>query len=241
MVFALNSYGKNIYLNYSLKQCSSSRYYLKLVDCTDSSGFQSYSGEDYAGKKIKFITRDLESRTGTLLVFDKKGDLDHEGDFLNGLNHGKWKYYYRSGKVSAIITRDSGVVKGVTYFDKEGIECCSGENRLKVDPKFQGANFEAFTKYLEGKLNDNADVDYNGNVTITFRITKNGDVVGPFVNTQLPASIKQSIIEIVEDSPSFEPFILYNRPVEKVFQVTVKILNDGSKVGVAHNSGDFSG
>lgn len=144
------------------------------------------------------------------------GSPAYAGYLLYGKQTGKWKYFHRNGQLSSTELYKEGKVINAEYFDENAAKLTdtSGVNR---EAQFKGGE-TAWKKYLEKKLYWPVSLQFktSGYVTIgvSFAVDENGKVTDAYVSLPFHESFDKIAMEIINNSPAWQPAISHNRKVK---------------------------
>ncbi len=128
---------------------------------------------------------------------------------------GKWVYYHRNGKPSAIELYTDGVLMNKHYFDEQG-------NTTDTVNKDRRASYPggptSWQKYLNNQLSFPRDYKLvNGDkaiVVIEAIIDEEGNVTNVTVGTSFHPAFDKIAVDVIRKSRQWEPAIQHNRKVQ---------------------------
>lgn len=137
--------------------------------------------------------------------------------------NGKWQYFHKNGKLSAIELYDKGTLIDKQYFDEDGNPVLDTTNMDKP-AEFPGGK-KAWQKFLLKNVYfpsqykfENAD---KAVVVIEGTIDEEGNMTAVEVNTPLYPPFDKIAVDAVKKSPKWIPAIQHNRHVKYLFQQAV--------------------
>jgi hypothetical protein len=137
--------------------------------------------------------------------------------------HGKWNYFHKTGKPSAIELYDNGRLLEKQYYDEEGnaIRDTASRDRKCEFP----AGVKGWLKYLDKHLIFpprynivNSDMAV---VEVTMTVDEDGTVQDAYVNTPFYPEFDKIALDVIRRSPKWIPAIEHNRRVRSVFRQAV--------------------
>lgn len=133
--------------------------------------------------------------------------------------NGKWQYFHKNGKLSALETYQDGLLTDKQYFDEDGNGIADTTNR-DHPAQFPGGN-KAWQKYLSNHAYfpdqykfDNAD---KAVVVVTGVIDEDGNMTDVELNTPLYPAFDAIALKAVRLSPKWQPAVQHNRRVKYRF------------------------
>ena len=155
---------------------------------------------DGSGVKVAWFNNGSPSYGGRYSAHEKK--------------NGKWTYYHRNGKLSAVEQYNNGVLIDKKYFDEDG-RVADTTNKDK-DASFPGG-VQEWLKYLVKKLYFPTQYKLiNGDraiVVVEAVIDEEGNVTNVVVSTPFHPAFDRIAVEVVRKSPKWLPAINHNRKV----------------------------
>lgn len=165
---------------------------------------------------------------------DEKGSGIHVSWFDNGqpssagryvnyiIPHGRWNYYHKNGKVSAVELYDNGVLKDKQYFDESGAP--ANTTLQNAEAKFPGGD-KAWGKYLNGQLYFPQHLEFKNGYTaallITGTINEDGKVIDAEGAVPLHPEFDRIALNAIKKSPPWIPAVSHNRKVYYSFRQQV--------------------
>lgn len=162
--------------------------------------------------------------SGVEISWFDNGNPSAAGRFSAGYKmNGKWQFFHKNGKLSALELYDNGVLTDKQYFDEDGYGLTDTTNKDKA-AEFPGGN-SAWQKYLSKHLYfptqykfENAD---KAVVVIRAVIDEDGNLTDAEVNTPLYPAFDDIALNAVKKSPKWQPAIQHNRRVKYAFSQPV--------------------
>lgn len=137
--------------------------------------------------------------------------------------HGKWKYWHKNGKVSAIEIYDHGKLLDKQYFDTTGSALTDTTTKDR-NAAFKGGTKD-WLKYLGNHLTfpenyriTNSDLAV---VELTMTVDEDGNVQDAFINVPFYPPFEKIALDVVRRSPKWTPAISHNRRVRSTFRQAV--------------------
>jgi len=139
------------------------------------------------------------------------------GRYSAGYNqNGKWQYFHKNGKLSALENYNNGVLTDKQYFDENGNGMPDTTNKDR-EAVFPGGN-KAWSKYLDKSLYfptqykfENAD---KAVVVVSAVIDEEGNMTDVTINTPLYPAFDDIAMKAVKKSPKWQPAMQHNRRVK---------------------------
>lgn len=135
------------------------------------------------------------------------------------LQHGKWQYFHKNGKLSALELYSAGVLKDKQYFDEDGNGIADTANKDRPAEFTGGLN--AWQKYLLKNIYfpvqykfENAD---KAVVVVSAVVNEDGAVTDVEINSPLYPAFDKIALDVVRKSPKWIPAIQHNRRVKYSF------------------------
>lgn len=130
--------------------------------------------------------------------------------------NGKWQYFHKNGKLSALEIYSDGVLTNKQYFDEDGNGIPDTTNKDHA-AQFPGGP-EAWQKYLSKHIYfpdqykfENAD---KAVVVISAVIDEDGNMTDAEVSTPLYPAFDEIALKAVKLSPKWQPAVQHNRRVK---------------------------
>lgn len=130
--------------------------------------------------------------------------------------NGRWQYFHKNGKLSALELYDNGRLIDKQYFDEEGKPVLDTTNKDR-SAEFPGGS-KAWMKYLKDNLYfpsqykiENAD---KAVVVVDWTIDENGNITDAHVSTPLFPAFDEIALNVIKESPKWQPAIQHNRCVK---------------------------
>lgn len=130
--------------------------------------------------------------------------------------NGKWQYFHKNGRMSAIESYDKGVLTEKQYFDEDGNGIADTANR-DHDAIFPGGT-KAWQKYMAKNLYfptqykfENAD---KAVVVVDAVIDEDGNITDVELNTPLYPAFDEIALKVIKQSPKWQPAVQHNRRVK---------------------------
>lgn len=171
-------------------------------------GFQRdsvYSSVEKSGAKVSWFDNGTPSSYGTFAAGQKKT--------------GKWKYFHKNGKISAIETYQDLKLIDVKYFDEKG-EPLNSTDIKDTPAKFPGDEkkwarniMEYIMSYFpQGfKLINTHKVS----VVANFTINEEGKIENVYLSVPFDDNLDHIIIKVIQNSPEWIPATNHNRKVKQ--------------------------
>lgn len=144
------------------------------------------------------------------------------------LQHGKWQYFHRNGKLSSLETYEFNQLVDKVYFDEDGTRMADTANRDR-DAEFPGGK-KAWSKYIHKKIYfpsqfkiTNAD---EVTVVVRFAVDEEGKVVEAEVVVPFHPEFDKIALDAVSKSPRWIPAVSHNRKVKNYHRQAVTFSQD---------------
>lgn len=145
------------------------------------------------------------------------GNPSSAGRYSAGYNqNGKWQYFHKNGKLSALELYKDGVLADKQYFDEEGNGLLDTTNTEKA-AEFPGGS-KAWQKFMEKNIYfpsqykfENAD---KAVVVVSAIIDEDGNVTNVELYTPLYPAFDEIALKAIKHSPKWQPATQHNRHVQ---------------------------
>lgn len=152
---------------------------------------------------------------GTEISWFDNGQPSSAGRYVNwNKRNGRWQFFHKNGKISAIELYDTGTLIAKQYFDEGG-------NYMDTVYHDRPAQFKGgvddWVKYLSKQIYfpnykiTNAD---KAVTVITFTVDEDGKVQDAFVSTPFFPEFDLIALNAIKHSPAWQPAISHNRRVK---------------------------
>ncbi len=155
--------------------------------------------------------------SGVEVTWFDNGNPSSAGLFATGRKmHGKWQFFHKNGKLSAVELYDHGQLTQKQYYDESGqpIDDTASTDRPAA---FKGGD-DAWSKYLDNHLHfpDHTTITNSDQaaVVVSFTIDEDGYVKDPFVSTPFFPPFEKEALYTINRSPKWLPAIEHNRFVQ---------------------------
>jgi antitoxin component YwqK of YwqJK toxin-antitoxin module len=197
----------------------------------DSTNYIQYSGYYINGVKtgtwLEYLPGGLKAclktykknlLDGLFQKYNESGRVVAEGYYVNNKREGNW--------YSHLLDEDSTVLFTAIYKHDKLVKNWEQKNMAE----YAKLNKNATPKFDLGKYISHIADNYtypisNGQLTISFTVTKVGVAINPTVVISYEPQFDKMIILAVLNSGSWEPVLLKGRPVDQVQSYTVNIAN----------------
>ncbi len=168
-----------------------------------------------------------ENGVGVSVGWFDNGFLSYAGRYSEEKKQtGKWIYFHKNGKKSALETYSEGELIEKTYFDEDGIQLADTNNRNK-DVVFEKGE-KAWNKYINRALYFPNNYKFeNGDsaiVVVQFTINEDGKVENVIVTNPFYPAFDRIVVYVIKNSPKWLPAISHNRNVKTVIKQTVNFI-----------------
>ena len=137
--------------------------------------------------------------------------------------HGKWQFFHRNGKLSAVEIYNNGKLTDRKYFTEDGSPMTDTTDKTKA-ATFPGGIPE-WMKYLEKKLvfpyNYQIVNGDRATVVVEFTVNENGDVKDVNIRTPFHPAFDNIALNVFNNAPKWIPAINHNRKVKYNHRQTV--------------------
>lgn len=140
------------------------------------------------------------------------GRLDAMGKHI-----GKWQFFHRNGRLSALETYDHGRLADLQYYAEDGSLMNDTTGRVQTPPQFPGG-IDHWKKFFENRLYFpsnykivNAD---KAVVIIDFTVDESGNVTDPTVAVSFDKVFDNIALSAIKRSPKWIPAVAHNRNVK---------------------------
>jgi len=155
--------------------------------------------------------------SGIEISWFDNGNPSSAGRYSAGYKqNGKWQYFHKKGRLSALEVYHYGVLTDKQYFDESGNGIADTTNK-DHEALFPGG-MNAWKKYLEKNLYfptqykfENAD---KAVVVVAAVIDEDGNMTDVEINTPLYPAFDDIALKVVKHSPKWQPAVQHNRRVK---------------------------
>ena len=155
--------------------------------------------------------------SGVEVTWFDNGNPASAGRYSEGYRpNGKWQFFHKNGKPSALETYHDGVLTDKQYFDEDGNSIADTTNK-DHEAQFPGG-MKAWQKYLTNNLYfptqykfENAD---KAVVVVSGVIDEDGNMSDVEINTPLYPAFDDIALKVVKHSPKWKPAVQHNRRVK---------------------------
>jgi len=211
------SYGQDtLYLDNSFKNASKANatYFEIIKPIIDGFEDKLYTAQKVLLSDVSYKDKDLKVRNGLATNYYENGNKDSEGSYINNKRVGTWKFYFDSGKISAIAEFKNDKSVKESYYDILG-KPVKDSTIAFHEPTFNGG-IQAVYKYVGANFKYPKDLPTNihGKLSVGFTITREGHIADVHISTSLNEKLDQEAIRVVSEMPYWIPGVLFNRPVD---------------------------
>lgn len=162
--------------------------------------------------------------SGVKVGWFDNGNPSYAGRFASGYKaYGKWQFFHKNGKISAIELYDHDSLLNKQYFDETGQPVTDTMNKDR-NPSFVGGN-KAWIKYLDSHVYFPTDYRIENSdeavLVITFTIDEDGKTKDAFVSTPFYPPFEKIALGAIHGSPKWQPAMNHNRRVSAVYHQSV--------------------
>lgn len=162
--------------------------------------------------------------SGVDVSWFSNGSVSSAGRYAAGRKmQGKWQFFHKNGKLSAIELYDQGRLTQKQYYDTAG-QAVFDTTSIDKDATFK-SGVKDWIKYLENHM------DFPGNYKITnsdqavvvviFGVDEDGNIIYPYVSIPFYPPFDKVALDVVRKSPKWQPAIEHHRRVQTTFQQAV--------------------
>lgn len=178
-----------------------------------SAGWYQNGNPEYA------LTLD-ENGNGTYTSWFDNGQPSAAGRYKNFTQkNGRWQFFHKTGKVSAVELYDSGVLRSSQFFTEEGSPE-TDTSHIVQSYSFPGGN-KAWSKFISDNLYFPSNLDikngYRAVLLISATINEEGKVVDIEVDLPLHPQLDKIAIAALQKSPKWNPAKEHNRRIPARF------------------------
>lgn len=156
---------------------------------------------------------------GVVASWFDNGNPESYGRFIEvNKQSGKWSYFHKNGKISAIEIYSDSKLVDLKYYDENGLLM---SNSIKdASAEFPKGN-EAWGKYILNyvrKFSPNGfDVVNSDKVTIvaSFTVDENGKTENIYILTPIDDKIDSLMVKAIQNSPQWIPATNHNRKIKQ--------------------------
>lgn len=155
--------------------------------------------------------------TGLSISWFDNGNPSSAGRMVHGLQkHGKWQFFHKNGKLSAIELYDNGKLVDKQYYDETGQAMADTSNK---DRKAEyGGGITAWQKYLGNHLFWPPEYQITNSdmaaVVVAFHIDEDGKVADAYIRTPFYPQFDKVALNTIIHSPKWIPAMNHNRRVK---------------------------
>jgi antitoxin component YwqK of YwqJK toxin-antitoxin module len=136
---------------------------------------------------------------------------------------GRWQYFHKNGRVSAIELFDNGTLTARQYFDENGQLLPDTANKDR-NAEFRGG-INAWLKYLDKHLDFPSGYNLTNSdetaVVVTMTVDEDGKVTDAYISTPFYPPFEKTALYTILHSPAWTPAIDHNRKMKAVFRQPV--------------------
>lgn len=136
--------------------------------------------------------------------------------------HGKWQFFHKNGKISAIEVYDHDSLQSKQFFDESGNEVVAEEKDHEA--QFPGGE-KAWSNYLSNHLHFPSNFEFQNServvVVVSALIDENGKVIDAEVSVPVHPKFDEIALNAIKSCPSFIPAVEHNRKVYYSFRVPI--------------------
>jgi antitoxin component YwqK of YwqJK toxin-antitoxin module len=164
-----------------------------------------------------------ENGLGVYISWFDNGQPSSAGRYIEfNKQHGRWQYFHKNGKISAVELYDRGVLKDKQYFDESGSSMDTAFHDKSAE--FPGGD-KAWYKFLSKNLHFPSNTELANShfafVVISGIINEEGKVIQVEVSVPFDTEFDAIALKAVKNSPSWLPAINHNRKVYHYFNQCV--------------------
>jgi TonB family protein len=170
-----------------------------------------------------FISKKMKKKNGDFIYCFENGNIDYEGKYINNLKEGEWKWYFKSGQMSAKEIYSGGKPVKIEHWNEDGAKV-QGDVQVGVMPVFKYGN-DSIVSYLVKRFNMPSEVERKmyGKVEVKFLVDRNGKVVNVKVEKSVHPLIDKEAIRVISSMPTWKPGRNHNRTVGVWYLIPIKI------------------
>lgn len=165
-----------------------------------------------------------DNGNGVYMNWFENGQPSSSGRYKDfGKRNGRWHFFHKKGKISAVELYDNGEIKGSQYFNEDG----SPEydtSKIYQPLTFPGGK-NAWSKYMRSKLYFPSNLDikngYHVVLVVTATIDETGKVIDVEVDLPLHPQMDKIAVTALLNSPLWLPEKQHNRNVVSKFSQSV--------------------
>jgi antitoxin component YwqK of YwqJK toxin-antitoxin module len=155
--------------------------------------------------------------SGIEISWFDNGNPSLAGSFSAGYKqNGRWQYFHKNGKLSALELYDKGRLIDKQYFDEDGKPVLDTTNK-DAPATFPGGK-DAWKKYILKNIYFPSQYQLANTdkavVVVTWTIDENGDVTDAHVTTPLFPAFDEIALGIIKESPKWNAALDHNRHVK---------------------------
>ena len=157
-----------------------------------------------------------ETGKGVYTSWFDNGNPSSAGRYKNfNLKNGRWQYFHKNGKVSAVVLYDADNITNSQYFNEEGsIE--DDTTQIFRTVQFPGGK-KAWSKFMSDNLFFPSNLEivngYRAVLFVTATVTEDGKLTDIEVSLPLHPQFDKIAVEALKKSPQWIPAKEYNRKV----------------------------
>jgi antitoxin component YwqK of YwqJK toxin-antitoxin module len=155
--------------------------------------------------------------SGVEVSWFDNGNPSSGGRFSAGYKqNGRWKYFHKNGKMSALELYRDGILTEKQYYDEAGNPIYDTTNKDHA-AQFPGG-MKAWQKYLSNRLYFPAQYKFENAdkavVVVSAVIDEDGNVTDVEINTPLYPAFDDIALKVIKRSPKWEPQVQHNRRIK---------------------------
>ncbi len=208
----VNAEREGVYINYHLNgMMADSAFYHMNKPVGDRYMWHS---NGYLADSIAHLNDSMDVQVGWF----NDGSPSHAGHLLRNKRIGKWKFYHKSGKLSAEEVYVRGKLSSYTYYNEDG-SLQPDSAAANADAEFLKGGREGWKKYVQKRLfwpPDYKLVNTNAvTVGVSFVVNEDGTVSDPFVYVPFYPAFDRIAFDIISKSSAWKPAMRQNRKVQQ--------------------------
>jgi antitoxin component YwqK of YwqJK toxin-antitoxin module len=133
-----------------------------------------------------------------------------------GKRNGKWQFFHKNGKLSALETYENGQIMDREYYDEQGGTENKNINKDR-DAEFPGGSRE-WLKFLNKHIYWPRDLQFEtpgmAVVMVRFAIDEEGKISDAYVSLPLHPEFDRIALRAIKQSPKWIPAISHNRKIK---------------------------
>ncbi len=159
-------------------------------------------------------------REGRWEYWKKNGDKDGRGTYKLGKENGDWEWYHPNGKLSAREIYENGKIASYTFWDEYGRE---ESGPFEAEPEFPGGEAKMM-EYIQTSViypQKAVEMGKEGKVYVQFIVNRDGSIEQVKVMRPVHELLDAEALRVIKEMPNWTPGKQHNRLVRCRFTIPI--------------------